>query len=177
MTDSVPEKLGKYKIIEEVGRGGFAAVYKAVDTTLDRTVALKVLAPHLLWDPTFVQRFQREAKVAANLDHPHIVTIHEVGQIIGEMVAGRGLGTRFGGDEFTAYLIGHDLEAAILAAEQIRAAVEDLRMETEEDIVRTTISIGVAAAICENLDTDHLCRKADKALYRAKAAGRNIVSD
>jgi serine/threonine-protein kinase len=81
--DSVPEKLGKYRIIEEVGRGGFAAVYKAVDTTLDRTVALKVLAPHLLWDPTFVQRFQREAKVAANLDHPHIVTIHEVSQIEG----------------------------------------------------------------------------------------------
>jgi hypothetical protein len=83
MTNSVPEKLGKYKIIEEVGRGGFAAVYKAVDTTLDRTVALKVLAPHLLWDPTFVQRFQREAKVAANLDHPNIVTIHEVSQIEG----------------------------------------------------------------------------------------------
>ncbi|NIO69138.1 MAG: protein kinase [Anaerolineae bacterium] len=83
MTDSVPEKLGKYKIIEEVGRGGFAAVYKAVDTTLDRTVALKVLASHLLWDPTFVQRFQREAKVAANLDHPNIVTIYEVSQIEG----------------------------------------------------------------------------------------------
>ncbi len=83
MTDSVPEKLGKYKIIEEVGRGGFAAVYKAVDTTLDRTVALKVLAPHLLWDPTFVQRFQREASVAANLDHSNIVTIYEVGLIEG----------------------------------------------------------------------------------------------
>jgi serine/threonine-protein kinase len=83
MTDSVPEKLGKYKIIEEVGRGGFAAVYKAVDTTLERTVALKVLAPHLLWDPTFVERFQREAKVAANLDHSNIVTIYEVGQIEG----------------------------------------------------------------------------------------------
>jgi len=83
MTDSVPEKLGKYKIIEEVGRGGFAAVYKAVDTTLDRTVAFKILAPHLLWDPTFVQRFQREAKIAANLDHPNIVTIHEVNQIEG----------------------------------------------------------------------------------------------
>jgi formylglycine-generating enzyme required for sulfatase activity len=83
MSDSVPEKLGKYKIIEEVGRGGFAAVYKAVDTTLDRTVALKCLAPHLLWDPTFVQRFQREAKVAANLDHPNIVTIYEVSQIEG----------------------------------------------------------------------------------------------
>jgi formylglycine-generating enzyme required for sulfatase activity/predicted Ser/Thr protein kinase len=83
MTDSVLKKLGKYEIIEEVGRGGFAAVYKAVDTTLDRTVALKVLAPHLLWDPTFVQRFQREAKVAANLDHSNIVTIHEVGQLEG----------------------------------------------------------------------------------------------
>jgi formylglycine-generating enzyme required for sulfatase activity/predicted Ser/Thr protein kinase len=97
MTDSVPEKLGKYRIIEEVGRGGFAAVYKAVDTTLDRTVALKVLAPHLLWDPTFVQRFQREAKVAANLDHSNIVTIYEVGQIEGvyfiamQFLAGRTL--------------------------------------------------------------------------------------
>jgi multiple sugar transport system substrate-binding protein len=97
MTDSVPEKLGKYRIIEEVGRGGFAAVYKAVDTTLDRTVALKVLAPHLLWDPTFVQRFQQEAKVAANLDHANIVTIHEVGQIEGvyfiamQFLAGRTL--------------------------------------------------------------------------------------
>jgi formylglycine-generating enzyme required for sulfatase activity/predicted Ser/Thr protein kinase len=83
MADQFPEKFGKYKIVEEVGRGGFAAVYKAVDTTLDRTVALKVLAPHLLWDPTFVQRFQREAKVAANLDHSNIVTIYEVGQIEG----------------------------------------------------------------------------------------------
>jgi len=83
MTDSFPEKLGKYKIIAEVGQGDFAAVYKAVDTTLDRTVALKVLAPHLLWDYTFVQRFQREARVAANLDHPSIVTIYEVSQIEG----------------------------------------------------------------------------------------------
>jgi serine/threonine protein kinase len=83
VTDSITEKLGKYKIIEEVGRGEFATVYKAVDTTLDRTVALKVLAPHLLWDYAFVQRFQREARVAANLDHPNILTIYEVGQIEG----------------------------------------------------------------------------------------------
>jgi formylglycine-generating enzyme required for sulfatase activity/tRNA A-37 threonylcarbamoyl transferase component Bud32 len=77
MADQFPEKLGKYKIIEEVGRGGFADVYKAVDTTLDRTVALKFLEPRLLRDPAFVERFQREAKLAANLKHPHIVFVHE----------------------------------------------------------------------------------------------------
>jgi Flp pilus assembly protein TadD/tRNA A-37 threonylcarbamoyl transferase component Bud32 len=77
MTDQFPEKFGKYKIVEEVGRGGFADVYKAVDTTLDRTVALKFLEPRLLREPTFVKRFQREAKLAANLKHPNIVIIHE----------------------------------------------------------------------------------------------------
>jgi len=98
MTDPFPEKLGKYKIIAEVGQGDFAAIYKAVDTTLDRTVALKVPAPHLLWDYTFVQRFQREVRVAANLDHPNIVTIYEVGQIEGvyfiamQFLEGRTLG-------------------------------------------------------------------------------------
>ncbi|MFB0534097.1 MAG: hypothetical protein ACETWR_03835 [Anaerolineae bacterium] len=70
MMDQFPEKFGKYKIIEEVGRGGFADVYRAIDTTLDRTVALKFLEPRLLREPTFVERFQREAKLAANLKLP-----------------------------------------------------------------------------------------------------------
>ena len=79
MADPFPEKFGKYRIVEEVGRGGFADVYKAIDTTLDRTVALKFLEPRLLREPTFVERFQREAKLAANLKHPNIVFIHEFG--------------------------------------------------------------------------------------------------
>jgi tRNA A-37 threonylcarbamoyl transferase component Bud32 len=79
MTEQFPEKFGKYKIIEEVGRGGFADVYKAIDTTLDRTVALKFLEPRLLREPTFAERFQREAKLAANLKHPNIVFVHEFG--------------------------------------------------------------------------------------------------
>jgi len=79
MANQFPEKFGKYKIIEKVGRGGFADVYKAVDTTLDRTVALKFLEPRLLLEPTFVERFQREAKLAANLKHPNVVMIHEFG--------------------------------------------------------------------------------------------------
>lgn len=83
MAGSIPKRLGKYEIIGEIGRGGFAAVYEAVDTTLDRTVALKALAPHLLWDPSFLERFQQEAKLAANLKHPNIVVIYEFGQLEG----------------------------------------------------------------------------------------------
>jgi len=83
MTNSIPNRLGKYEIIGEIGRGGFAAVYEAVDTTLDRTVALKALAPHLLWDPSFLERFQQEAKLAANLKHPNIVVIYEFGTLEG----------------------------------------------------------------------------------------------
>lgn len=73
-------KLGKYLIQAEIGRGGMGAVYRAYDTSLDRNVAIKVLAPHLVWEKEFVERFLREAKAAARLKHPGIVTIHDVGQ-------------------------------------------------------------------------------------------------
>ncbi|MHC4620786.1 MAG: bifunctional serine/threonine-protein kinase/formylglycine-generating enzyme family protein [Planctomycetota bacterium] len=78
-------KLGKYEIIEEVGRGGFAVVYKARDPDLDRLVALKVLAPHLTWEREFAARFQNEAKSAARLRHPNVVTIYETGEEDGQL--------------------------------------------------------------------------------------------
>jgi serine/threonine-protein kinase len=83
MKGSIPQTLGKYKIVEEIGRGGFAAVYKAIDTTLNRTVALKVLAAPPPGDPTFLERFWREARTAANLKHPNIVAIYEVAEVEG----------------------------------------------------------------------------------------------
>ena len=79
-----PKRLGKYEILKEIGRGGFAAVYKARDTQLDRVVALKVLHPQLTTDGKFIQRFQQEARTAAGLRHPHIVTIHDVGEQAGQ---------------------------------------------------------------------------------------------
>jgi serine/threonine protein kinase len=79
----IGQTLGKYRILEEIGRGGMGAVYKAHDTILDRLVAIKILAPHLTWDQEFVQRFLHEARAAARLKHPNIVTIHDVGQIQG----------------------------------------------------------------------------------------------
>ncbi len=72
--------LGKYQIIQEIGRGGMGAVYKAHDPFLNRTVAIKVLAPHLVWQQTFVDRFLREARAVAQLRHPNIVDVHDVGQ-------------------------------------------------------------------------------------------------
>ena len=79
-----PQKLGKYKIVEEIGRGGFGTVYKALDTSLgDRVVALKVLAPYALQDPEFVARFYQEAHVTAKLKHRNIVVVYEVGEAEG----------------------------------------------------------------------------------------------
>jgi serine/threonine protein kinase/dienelactone hydrolase len=70
---------GKYKIVEEVGRGGMGIVYKAEDIRLQRTVALKFLPPHLVDSAELKERFLIEARAAAALSHPNICVIHEVG--------------------------------------------------------------------------------------------------
>ncbi len=83
MTDTIGSSLGKYEILEELGRGGFGAVYRVRARDLDREEALKVLGQHRAWDPTLVSRFLREARAAARLRHPHIVTIYGVGEVEG----------------------------------------------------------------------------------------------
>jgi formylglycine-generating enzyme required for sulfatase activity/predicted Ser/Thr protein kinase len=82
---SAMKKLGKYEILEEIGRGGFAVVYKARDPDLDRIVALKVLHPYWTEDPSFATRFHQEARAAANLRHPNIVTVYETGEAEGRL--------------------------------------------------------------------------------------------
>ncbi|NOK62536.1 MAG: Serine/threonine protein kinase [Chloroflexi bacterium AL-W] len=80
MTTLIGQNLGRYHIDEEIGRGGMARVYRATDSLLQRSVALKVLAPQLAIDPEFAHRFDREAVTAANLRHANIVTIYDVGE-------------------------------------------------------------------------------------------------
>ena len=73
-------KLGPYRIVAPIGAGGMGEVYKATDTRLDRTVAIKVLLAHVADDPDLRQRFEREAKTISSLNHPHICTLHDIGQ-------------------------------------------------------------------------------------------------
>ncbi|HSJ57419.1 MAG TPA: FHA domain-containing serine/threonine-protein kinase [Anaerolineae bacterium] len=79
MKDLTGKTWGRFQIIEERGRGGMAVVYKAYDCVLQRTVALKVLLPTLAADEAFTHRFRQEAITAANLRHPNIVVIFDVG--------------------------------------------------------------------------------------------------
>jgi serine/threonine-protein kinase len=79
MDDMIGKQLGNYQIVGELGRGGMAVVYRAFQPSLNRYVAIKVLPPHLGHDKEFVERFQREALASAQLRHPNIVVIHDVG--------------------------------------------------------------------------------------------------
>jgi beta-lactam-binding protein with PASTA domain/tRNA A-37 threonylcarbamoyl transferase component Bud32 len=88
---------GRYRVLSLLARGGMATVYEATDLRLDRTVALKVMHPHLAHDQAFVSRFQREAKAAARLTHGHVVGVYDQGEAGGlvylamEYVPGRTL--------------------------------------------------------------------------------------
>jgi LuxR family maltose regulon positive regulatory protein len=75
---TLSEQLGRYELLEEIGQGGFAVVYRAHDRQLDRLVALKELRPMLLADPASVRDFRQEARNIARLNHPHVVTIYDV---------------------------------------------------------------------------------------------------
>lgn len=71
---------GRYRLVAQQGSGGMAVIYKATDLALGRTVAVKILRPSLTNDPEFLKRFRQEARNVANLSHPNIVTVHDVGQ-------------------------------------------------------------------------------------------------
>ena len=80
MEDLAGRQLGQYRIVARLGEGGMATVYRAYQPRMDRYVALKVLPRHYASDPTFVGRFEQEAKVIANLEHPSILPVHDYGE-------------------------------------------------------------------------------------------------
>ena len=76
--DAIPDQIGPYRIEALIGRGGMGVVYRALDTRLDRQVALKVLPEEFARDEKRLSRFESEAKTVAQLDHPAIVTIYAI---------------------------------------------------------------------------------------------------
>src|SRR3712207_5035824 len=72
--------FGGYEVERMLGRGGMGVVYEAVQASLERRVALKVLRPELAEDPAFVQRLRREGSLQASLEHPHVLDVYEVGE-------------------------------------------------------------------------------------------------
>ena len=118
-------KLGRYEIRSQLGAGGMGEVYLAQDTKLDRKVALKILPPKLAEDEDKMSRFVREAKSASALNHPNIITIHEIGEIDGmhfiatEYIEGETLKTQLKAEPLSLKSI---LEIALQVASALEAA-------------------------------------------------------
>src|SRR6202166_4068437 len=93
-------KLGPYEIQSQLGAGGMGEVYRALDTRLERTVAVKVLASHLSSSPELKQRMEREGRAISSLNHPHICQLYDIGSqngtdyLVMEFLEGETLGER-----------------------------------------------------------------------------------
>ncbi len=122
----ISKTISHYKILEKLGMGGMGEVYLAEDTKLDRKVALKFLPSHLTKDKEAVERFKREAKAAAALNHPNIVTIHEIGEHEGQ---------------------------TYIAMENVDG--NSLREEIEKGPIAVDKVIDIAKQICEGLKDAH----------------------
>ena len=100
MVLSVGTRLGPYEIVALIGGGGMGEVYRAKDTRLDRTVAIKVLPANLSSQPASLERFRREARAASALNHPNICALYDIGEDAGqpflvlELLEGRNLQNR-----------------------------------------------------------------------------------
>ncbi|MBI5842969.1 MAG: protein kinase [Chloroflexi bacterium] len=123
MSFNVGESVGPYRIIEQLGQGGMATVFKAYHAALDRYVALKVLHPAFNEDQTFTARFQREARVVAKLEHPHIVPIYD-----------------YANHEHRPYLVMKFIEGETLKSRLGRGPL------TSQEIAKVVDSVGAALA-------------------------------
>ncbi len=119
--------ISHFRLLEKLGEGGMGVVYKALDTNLNRTVALKFLAPRLTQDPEAKKRFRREAEVAAAVDHPNICTVHEIDEVDGQIfiamayIEGPSLDKKIGGSPLP---LDEAFDIAAQTAQGLQAAHE-----------------------------------------------------
>src|SRR5262245_48143086 len=123
MSFNVGENIGPYRIVEQLGQGGMATVYKAYHASLDRYVAFKVLHPAFNADQSFAARFQREARVVARLEHPNIVPVYDYAE-----------------HETRPYLVMKFIEGETLKAQMDRGPL------SAQEIARVVDAVGAALA-------------------------------
>ncbi len=127
MTLSAGDRLGRYEILEPLGAGGMGEVYRARDERLQRDVAVKVLPDEVAADPERLERFEREARAAAALDHQNITAVHELGEhegrpfIVTELLEGENLRRRIDSGRLT---VRKSIEYAVQIADGLAAAHE-----------------------------------------------------
>jgi serine/threonine protein kinase len=138
---AAPQDIPGYELLEPLGRGGMGVVHRARQTSLDRKVALKFLAPDVARDADALARFQREARTVSALNHPHICTIHDLGQHDGrpfiamELIAGKTLHAHMrAGTPLDANAIVAQVAAALAVAHD--AGVEHRDVKPDNIIVR-----------------------------------------
>jgi serine/threonine protein kinase len=126
------EQVGPYRIMEKLGRGGMATVFKAYHANLDRYVAIKVLHPAFMEDPNFLARFQREARVVAKLEHPNIIPVYD-----------------FAEHEGKTYLVMKFVEGETLKARLLKGPL------TPEEGIRIIETVGEALSFAHKQDILH----------------------
>jgi eukaryotic-like serine/threonine-protein kinase len=136
---ATPEQIGRYEIKDELGRGGMATVYRGYDPRFEREVAIKLLPPEMLHaDPQFRVRFEREAKIIAQLEHPSIVPVYDVGEennqpyFVMRYMSGGSLSERIKAQTYT-------IEEAVKILEQLAPGLDEAHTK---DIVHRDLKPG-----------------------------------
>src|SRR5579859_4861803 len=164
-----PQRVGRYELEEQLGHGGMGDVWKALDTQLQRHVAVKLLHANLQSDPTFVTRFEQEARVIASLRHPNIIEIHDFAS------------EQQSNNDTIAYMVMEYVPGQTLA-DYIRNTSRKQQFPSANDLVYLFTSVSLAIDYAHSKGTIHRDIKPANILLDqrppvVRAMGKPIVAD